>query len=174
MSSTATTFLAIRAAHVLVAALWIGATVFASTLLMPAIDASGPTGGQLMQRLNRRGFHVYMAAISMTTLASGLYLFWHFTGGFDLSVSTSHAGVVFGLGGVAGLFAGIIGGGVVGRSGKQLEQLVTTTITIADDQNHRALLGRIAALKNRMRIGTRVVVGLQTVALVCMAVGHYV
>ena len=63
---------------------------------------------------------------------------------------------------------------MVGRSGRQLEQLVAATITIADDQNHRALLSRIAALKNRMRIGTRLVVGLQTVALVCMAVGHYV
>jgi hypothetical protein len=158
---TATTFLAIRAAHVMMAALWIGATVFASALLMPAIDASGPVGGQLMLRLNRRGFHIYMAAISMTTLASGLYLFWRFTGGFDLSVSASHAGLVFGAGGV-------------GRSGKQLQHLLGHAITIADDQTHRALLRRVETLKRRMKIGTRVVIGLQTVALVCMAVGHYV
>jgi hypothetical protein len=171
---TATTFLAIRAAHVLMAALWIGATVFASAMLMPAIDATGATGGLLMQRLNRRGFHVYMAAISVTTLASGLYLFWHFTGGFDLSVSASHAGLVFGTGGVAGILAGIIGGAVVARSGKQLESLLGHAITIADDHTHRALLQRVATLKRRMKIGTRAIVGLQTVALVCMAVGHYV
>jgi uncharacterized membrane protein len=171
---TATTFLAIRAAHVMMAALWIGATVFASALLMPAIDASGPVGGQLMLRLNRRGFHIYMAAISMTTLASGLYLFWRFTGGFDLSVSASHAGLVFGAGGVAGVVAGVIGGAVVGRSGKQLQHLLGHAITIADDQTHRALLRRVETLKRRMKIGTRVVIGLQTVALVCMAVGHYV
>src|SRR5215510_3450595 len=119
---TATTFLAIRAAHVLVAALWIGATVFASALLMPAIDASGPLGGPVMRRLNRRGFHVYMAGVSITTLVTGIYLFWHFTG-FDPSVSTSHTGLVFGTGGIAGILAGIIGGAVVGRSGKQLEYL---------------------------------------------------
>jgi len=47
-------------------------------------------------------------------------------------------------------------------------------ITIADDQNHRALLARVSGLKRRMKVGTRLVVGLQTVALVCMAVGHYV
>jgi hypothetical protein len=82
--------------------------------------------------------------------------------------------MVFGTGGVAGILAGLTGGAVVARSGKQLESLLGHAITIADDQNHRALLDRIAALKNRMRIGTRVVVGLQTVALVCMAVGHYV
>jgi hypothetical protein len=81
---------------------------------------------------------------------------------------------VFGTGGLAGICAGLIGGAVVGRSGRQLEQLLRHTITIADDQNHRALLGRVDSLKRRMKIGTRVVVGLQTVALVCMAVGHYV
>jgi hypothetical protein len=170
---TATTFLAIRAAHVLVAALWIGATVFGSALLMPALEASGRTGGLVMQRLNRRGFHVYMVAVSVTTLVTGLYLLWHFTG-FDFSVSNGHAGLVFGTGGLAGIFAGIVGGAVVARSGKQLEHVLRHAITIADDQNHRALLARVATLKSRMKVGTRVVVGLQTVALVCMAVGHYV
>jgi hypothetical protein len=170
---TATTFLAIRAAHVLVAALWIGATVFGSALLMPALEASGQTGGLVMQRLNRRGFHVYMAAVSVTTLVTGLYLLWHFTG-FDFSVSNGHAGLVFGTGGLAGIVAGIVGGAVVARSGKQLEHVLRDAMTIADDQNHRALLARVDSLKRRMQIGTRVIVGLQTVALVCMAVGHYV
>jgi len=55
-----------------------------------------------------------------------------------------------------------------------LEHLLAMAITIADDQNHRAFLARVSGLKRRMKVGTRVVVGLQTVALVCMAVGHYV
>jgi len=89
-------------------------------------------------------------------------------------VSTSHAGLAFGVGGVAGVLAGVIGGGVVGRSGKKLAQLSSSAMTIADDHVHRALLAEIASLKWRMRIGTRVVVGLQTTALVFMSVGHYV
>jgi uncharacterized membrane protein len=171
--TTAITFLTIRAAHVLVAALWIGATVFSSALLMPAIDAAGGNGGQLMMRLNRRGFPVYMSAIATTTLASGLYLFWRFTGGFDTSVTASHAGLAFAIGGGAGILAGIIGGAVVARSAKRLVRLSGAT-TIADDHVHRALLAEIAGIKRRIRLGTRVVVGLQTVALVFMSVGHYV
>src|SRR5215467_1578739 len=171
---TAVTFLTIRAAHILVAALWIGSTVFMAALLAPAVDASGAAGGQLMARLQRRGFPIYMEAIGVTTVLSGLYLLWHFTGGFDLSVSTSHAGLAFGVGGVAGVLAGVIGGGVVGRSGKKLAQISASTMTIADDHVHRALLAEIASLKRRVRIGTRVVVGLQTTALVFMSVGHYV
>ena len=38
-------FLSIRAAHVLVAGLWIGSTVFGAAWLMLAIDAAGPFGG---------------------------------------------------------------------------------------------------------------------------------
>jgi len=171
---TAVTFLTIRAAHILVAALWIGSTVFMATLLMPAVDATGAAGGQLMARLQRRGFPIYMEVIGVTTVLSGLYLLWHFTGGFDPLVSTSHAGLAFGVGGVAGVLAGVIGGGVVGRSGKKLAQLSSSAMTIADDHVHRALLAEIASLKWRMRIGTRVVVGLQTTALVFMSVGHYV
>jgi len=171
---TAVTFLTIRAAHILVAALWIGSTVFMATLLMPAVDATGAAGGQLMARLQGRGFPIYMEAIGVTTVLSGLYLLWHFTGGFDLSVSTSHAGLAFGVGGAAGVLAGVIGGGVVGRSGKKLAQLSGGAMTIADDHVHRALLAEIASLKRRMRIGTRVVVGLQTTALVLMSVAHYV
>lgn len=171
---TAVTFLTIRAAHILVAALWIGSTVFMATLLMPAVDAAGAAGGQLMARLQRRGFPIYMEVIGVTTVLSGVYLLWHFTGGFDPSVSTSHAGIVFGVGGAAGILAGVIGGGVVGRSAKKLAKLSSSAMTIADDDVHRSLLAEIASLKRRMKIGTRVVVGLQTTALVFMSVGHYV
>ncbi len=171
---TAATFLTIRAAHVLAAALWIGATVFMSTLLTPALSGAGTAGGYLMHRLNRRGFPIYMSIVGASTVVSGLYLLWRFTGGFDPSVSASHAGLVFGTGGVAGLLAGIIGGAVVGRSGRQLEGLLGQSMSEADDHVHRALLARVAVLRRRMAVGTRVVVALQLVALVCMSVGHYV
>ena len=63
---------------------------------------------------------------------------------------------------------------MVGRSGKQLESLLRHALTIADDQTHRALLARVNSLKRRVKIGTRVVIAMQTLALVFMAVGHYV
>ena len=172
--ATAVMFLTIRAAHVLMAALWMGATVFSSALLMPAIDAAGGPGGLLMARLNRRGFPIYMMVIATTTLVTGLYLLWRFTGGFDASVATTHAGLAFGLGGGAGVVAGIVGAGVVGRSAKRLATISSGTLTIADDNVHRALLAEIAALKRRVKLGSRVVIGLQAAALVFMSVGHYV
>jgi hypothetical protein len=167
-------FLAIRSAHVLVAGLWIGSTVFGALWLMPAIDATGASGGQVMMRLLRSGYATYMSAIGLTTLVTGLYLLWRFTGGFDPSVAATHAGLAFGAGGGAGVLAGVIGGTVVGRSGKELAGLARLAALPVEDPARGLVVQRSALLRQRMKIGTQIVIGLQSMALVLMAVGHYV
>jgi len=164
-------FLAIRAAHVLLAAVWIGSTVFVTALLMPAVEAAGPSGGQTMMRLSGRGIVPYMAALGVTTVLTGVYLLWHFTGGFDPTVATSHAGLAFGIGGAAGILAGIIGGSVVGRNSSKIAKLMKDT---AGAPPSGAVLEQVAVLRRQMAIGHRAVIALQMTALVLMAVGHYV
>ena len=74
-------FVAFRAVHVLIAALWIGSTVFVSALLVPAVEAAGPAGGRVMQSIVRRGINLYMGLLGGATVLTGLYLLWRFTGG---------------------------------------------------------------------------------------------
>ncbi len=120
-------FLSLRAAHVLLAAVWVGATVFTSLLLMPVIEGSGPIGGQIMQSLEKKGMTAFFGAMGGTTVLTGIYLYWRFTGGFDPEVSRSHAGMAFGIGGVCGLLAVIIGGSVIGRSSRKMLALMEQT-----------------------------------------------
>jgi uncharacterized membrane protein len=167
-------FLALRATHVLCAAVWIGSTAYISLLLTPAVEDAGPAGGQIMMRLDRRGLHTYMAIVSLTTLASGLFLLWRFTGGFDPATVATHAGIAFGIGGASGVLAGVIGATVVGRSGSQVVKIMTEAITLTDGPAKGALMQRAAALRVRIKSGTRLVMALQCTALVLMAVGHYV
>ena len=110
----------LRAAHVLLAALWIGAGMFATLFLGPAMADMGPAGGQVIGALGRRGFLTYMAIVPGTTVLTGIYLYWRFTGGFDPAVMSTHAGMAFGTGGLLGLASLIIGGSVIGRSGRAL------------------------------------------------------
>src|SRR6478672_6532146 len=142
-------FLTLRAAHVLLAAIWIGATVFTSVLLMPVIESSGPAGGQLMQGLERKGMTAFFAALGGTTVLTGIYLYWHFTGGFDPEISRSHAGMAFGIGGVAGLLALIIGGSVIGRSSRKMLGLMEQ-LPKAPEAQKAALLQEAAMLRGRM------------------------
>ena len=72
-------FLSLRAAHVLLAAVWLGATVFTSILLMPVIEGSGPIGGQIMQSLENKGMTAFFARDG-----------WHHRPDRDLSVLAFH------------------------------------------------------------------------------------
>lgn len=167
-------YLGARVFHVLFASLWIGSSVFISALLMPAIDNSGPSGGQVMARMNRHGMHVYMTVFGSTTVVSGLYLLWRFTGGFDPSVTANHAGLAYCVGGLAGILAAVIGSAVVGRSASQAATVMGQMAALPEGPARGALMATAASLRQRMRTGSRVAIALQAIALVLMTVGHYV
>jgi hypothetical protein len=86
----------------------------------------------------------------------------------------SHAGLVFGIGGLAGLAAAIIGGSVVGRSSGRVVEIMQKAGPMSDGPEKAALLQTAAALRRRMSSAGRIVVALQAVALVLMALGHYI
>src|SRR5215470_11496411 len=123
MTTSAFFFLAVRALHVLLAAAWLGTVAFVYLVLSPALDEVGPSGAALMTALARRGFHALIAAVGGTTVLTGLWLYWRFTGGFDPAASATMGARVFGAGGVAGILALVIGGAIVGRTAKKLEAL---------------------------------------------------
>lgn len=167
-------FLALRAMHVLVAGLWIGSTVFMTMMLNPAVENAGASGGQVMMRINQRGIAAYMADLGFTTVATGLYLLWRFTGGFDLGVASTHAGLAFCVGGLSGILAGIVGGAAVGRTAAKIMATMTQAMSLGDGPAKGALMLQVAGLKRRAQRASRVVIALQATALVLMAVGHYV
>jgi len=167
-------FLGLRALHVLVAGLWIGSTVFMTMMLNPAIEGAGASGGQVMMRINQRGIAAYMGGLGFATVASGLYLLWRFTGGFDVGVASTHAGLAFCAGGMSGILAGIVGGAAVGRTAAKIMGIMTQAVTLSDGPAKGALLAQVATLKARAQRASKVVIALQATALVLMAVGHYV
>ncbi len=167
-------FLGFRVFHVLFAAIWIGSTVLTTALLVPAANDAGPSGGQVLSRMDRRGFHIYMAVFAGMTVVTGVYLLWRFTGGFDPSVVATHAGIAFGIGGAAGVLAAVIGAVVVGRSGKQVMELMGRVVGMPDGSPKVSLLERVAVLRRRMNAGARLVIALQTTALLLMTIAHYI
>jgi hypothetical protein len=115
-----------------------------------------------------------MAGVAAATIATGLYLLWHFTGGFDHGVLATHAGLAFGAGGTSGLLAGIIGGAVVGRSALKAGAIVQQAAALPEGPARGVLVQRASIMQRRVRRGSSVVLALQTIALVLMSVGHYV
>jgi uncharacterized membrane protein len=158
---TATLFPWVRTLHILFAASWFGAAAVLTLYLLPVLRQLGASGETTLQALTGRGLHRFMAASSGVTVLSGLWLYWTLTAGFSASAMSSTAGMVFGLGGLAGLLAAMLGGGVIGRSIKRIE-------TLSGDA-HPA---QIAGLQQRIAIASRLALLLLAFALLAMALGH--
>lgn len=165
-------FLGLRALHVLTAAIWIGSAMYLAVVVLPSIDSAGPAGGQVMAGVNTRN-NSYMGGFAFVTVLSGIYLLWRFTGGFDGSVLATHAGRAFSIGGAAGILALIVGV-IIGQTAGRLMETGGAFAKAADDATRQKLGGEMAALRGRLKTLVRVVITLQTVALVLMAVGHYI
>jgi hypothetical protein len=167
-------FLLLRALHVLMAAVWIGSTVFITMMLMPSVESTGPAGGQVMIAMTRKGMTPYFAVLGGLTALTGIYLLWRFTGGFSPEISRSHAGMAFGIGGVCGILATILGGAVVGRAAKNNADVMVKAGPLPDGAEKRALLETARGLQNRMKSWGTIVLVLQLIALLLMSVGHYI
>ncbi len=166
-------FLVARALHVLCAALWLGGVTMLVFYVTPAAESMGPDAGKFMGAMQRGGIHIFMSAISGLTVLLGLYLYWHFTAGFDPTISRSTGGIVFGIGGVLGIVSLVIGGVVVGGSAKALTELGPKLAT-ADPATRTKLMGDMERLRVKMRTFGRLVVVLVMITTILMAVAHYV
>jgi len=173
MPTASIIFLSIRVLHVLLAATWVGTTAFIYVILMPALEQLGPTSDSVLIALNRQRIHVFISSIGGITVLSGIWLLWRFTGGFDPAAGGTVAARVFSTGGLAGIIALIIGGSVVGRGTQKMTDLALKMKT-AGVAEHASLAAQAAAVKRRTSIAGKIVLALQIVALVCMAIGHYV
>jgi uncharacterized membrane protein len=166
-------FLTLRAAHVLIGAIWIGAVFMTSLFVMPALRDAGPGAAPVMAGLMRRKIHVFMASIGGFTVLTGMYLYYRFTGGFDPALSGTRAAMVFGTGGIAGFLALIVGGAVVSRSAKKMAALAER-LPSAPEGERAKLAADMAAARSRAASASIVVLVLQVIAIVLMAIGHYV
>lgn len=157
-------FIAIRVLHVLLAGLWLGAGVFTALFLFPTLGDTSASGNPMFAALMRRRFGVYMAVTGGTAVVTGIWLYWRFTGGFSAATMGTTSGMVFGIGGLAGIVATIIGGAVIGRSADKMAELIA----------HGAPQAEIETLRQRALGANRVVAVLMIFAVICMAAGHYV
>lgn len=167
-------FLSIRALHVVCAALWLGSTAMLGLFVMPAIDQLGADAGRVMTNLQRTGLNAFMGAIGGLTVLSGLYLYWHFTAGFDPTLSGSAEGICFGIGGLLGLAAAIVGGSVVGRGARTLAATGATLATTTDAKMRAELLADVQRLRAQVKTFGHLVMTMLVIATVLMAVAHYV
>lgn len=169
----ANAYVVLRVLHILVAALWVGAAGLLAMVVMPAVGDAGAAGGPFLASLHRRKLHVFMAASALLTVLSGIWLYWVLTTGFDPAIVWSRGGMAFGIGGLCGLLALIVGGGIIGPGFARLAAWTEQTDAMPDAQRD-AHVQRLEAIRRRTLLASKCALALIVVALVLMASGHYV
>ena len=150
--------LTIRVVHVLGACIWLGAAFFIAWFLMPAMRDAGPDGGKVMAAVQKRGWVAIMPTIATITVLTGFWLYRPYMG------AEGNAAKYLGLGGVIGVIALIIGGGVVGRSMSKAEKLSANPATMAE----------AGALRARAMTWVRIMSVLVIVSAILMTIAMYV
>ena len=151
----------LRAAHILAAALWLGAGALLTLYIMPSIRSAGAAGGAVIAESMRRGLGIFMASTAGTTILTGLLLYWIWFGARGASGSFGTGGIMLLIGAVAGLAAAIMGGSILGRASAELAQLATAPAG-------EATQARIAALHERGAAASKIVLTLLVSAMLLM------
>lgn len=164
---------ALRLTHVLLGAFWVGAGLFFTLFLGPAVRAAGPDGGKVMAKLQlSTGWPKMIAAAAGLTVVSGILLFvrnWLAIGSGWL---TSGPGIGFALGGLAGLAGAIHGGAVLGRLSRTIAQR-GEAIQAAGRPPTAEESAELAALQQEVDNASRISAILLTIAILLMAVSRY-
>src|SRR5215211_7768326 len=114
----------LRVVHIISGVFWAGAVMVMAWFVLPASQALGPSGGAFMQQLMfRQRLRVFVGVAMGLTILSGLTMYTWLAMETDGAWARSRMGVTLGVGAVAAIIAGGIGGAVIGRVGGKMAAL---------------------------------------------------
>ena len=165
------TMLILRLIHILTGVFWAGSMFFLAGQIWRAVDADETAGLAFMERLmlRARGGMALAIAGGLNVL-SGIGLYAMDSGGFQPAWSSSPVGMTFGIGGLAGILALVVGM-LTGRAGEKLGQLIVATQGSAPAPDSAT---ELIALRDRVRVLSRAGAALLGVAVIAMAIARYV
>jgi len=165
--------LALRLAHIVSGALWVGFVILTTFYVIPSIQEAGPEGGKVMAALQRRGIMTVTPILAIATLISGIGLYWWLSGGFKPEFMSSGTGITFGAGGLAAIIAYVVGMAVMRPSMLRAMALMQQAGAL-EGAEREARVAEVARLRARGAAAARAVAVLLIVAVSAMAVARYV
>ena len=156
--------LTMRVLHIVLGVFWAGTLIFNAIFLVPAIRDAGPEGAKVVAGLMRRRFLDVMPAVAALAIASGLWLYWFDSAGFQPPFMRSPMGMTLGLGSVAAIVAFVLGVTI-------LRPAMLKAAALSRDP---AQLPAAQALRMRAGAVGRVIAGLLALATAAMALARYV
>jgi uncharacterized membrane protein len=163
----------LRLIHILAGVFWAGSVFFVVRFLLPALRASGPAGGQVMEQIGGKlRYGTAAAGAGLLTILSGVGMYWRNIKMSSGTWASSAPGVTYGIGAIAAIVALIVFATVIRPTGNQLLQL-GATIQSGGGPPSAEQASTLARLQNRMTASSRVGAALLAIAVIAMAIARY-
>jgi uncharacterized membrane protein len=168
-----TVLIFLRLLHIVLGAFWVGAVLFVSLWLQPAIRDAGPDGMKVMAGIGKRHYMTVAPLAAILTLLSGLTLYWRVSGGMQAVWIGSRMGIAFTAGGAAAIVGFGFGMLVLRPAMMRIMALGPAAQQMPEGPQRAAALAELQRLRQRAGIGGNLVTGLLLFALCAMAVARY-
>lgn len=163
----------LRLTHILAGVYWAGTIFFFTTFLEPSLRSLGPDGGKVMIRFFERGYLKLLPIVAIVNIASGLWLLWILSGGFDPGYMGSSIGMALSTGGALAILALLFGLVYLRPAAARIWEIAKALPQEASETARTALLAEMNQVRGRVVNGGRVVFGLLVGAVALMAVARY-
>jgi hypothetical protein len=164
----------LRLAHILAGAFWAGSLFFSAGFLVPAVGASGPAGGAVMQQvMGVRRFPAFVGTAALLTILSGAGMYWRLSSMSAGAFARTGMGMTLGVGAVAGLITLGIAVAIVSPAGAKMMKL-GSAVQAGGGPPTAAQASEMAALQNRAAFGTRLGAAFMLITVAAMAIARYV
>jgi uncharacterized membrane protein len=163
----------LRLIHIISGVFWAGTAMSIAWFILPTQRALGQPGMAFTQELMfRRRLRAFALGAMALTILSGLTMYARLAMLNHGVWASSTTGIVLGIGAVAAIIAGGIGGGVIGRIGKKMMKL-GAAIQAAGGQPSEAQRAEMQALQMRVLRLYRITAVLVLIAVATMASARY-
>lgn len=159
--------------HVVGAVLWVGMLFFTTFFLIPAVQEAGPEGGKVMGALQRRGIMNVMPLLALSTILSGIWLYWRASLGFEPAYMRSRPGMAFGFGGALGIAAFVLGLTIVRPSMMRAMAIMQSLGSATSDEERQQRASEAQRLRTRSGVVGQLVAWMLLIAAGTMAVARY-
>ena len=163
----------LRFVHVVFGAIWVGMVVFATFFMMPAVQEAGPDGAKVMAAIQRRGLMTVMPLLALGALISGIWLYIRAGAGMPAEFGRSPVGMAYGLGGLAGILAWVLGVAVLRPSMMKAMALGQSLGPSAGAEERQNVMGEAQRLRARAASASRATAYLLLFSVTAMAVARY-
>ena len=163
----------LRVVHILAGSFWLGVMLFNAGFLLPATQATGPAGGQVMKQIvHVRRLPLFLNVAVLIVLVTGVVLFWWVSSGLVNAWLSTATGISLSIGGLLTLAAALLGQLVNAPTARRFGQLAAS-VQAAGKPPGDEVIAEMKRLQLRLLRATWMAAVLLIVATATMAVARY-